>query len=130
MKSLIKCKFLLFSFCISLILIAIITTMCTLHARSKLIHQQLNKLTVIAESKRLHVRGLMELQKARTADFSTDWFIRSSFEKVIRGGITKRDAEIRLSKYLSKNKLSLYRHLRAIEDVHKHRCCKFPGTRL
>src|SRR3989304_4758687 len=39
----IKSNLLIFSFCISLIPIAIITTIYTLHARSKLMHHQLNK---------------------------------------------------------------------------------------
>ena len=82
-------------------------------------HHQLNALTAIAESKRLHVQNLMELLKARTADFSTDWFMRNSFEKIVCRGINKHDAEIRLNKHLTKNKLPLYRHLLAVALVDK-----------
>ncbi|MFN3531260.1 MAG: PAS domain S-box protein [Candidatus Brocadia sp.] len=62
----------------------------------------------------------MERTEIRTADFSTDGFIRRCFETIIRGGNPQQDAVFRLNKYLSKRKLALNRHLMAIALVDKN----------
>ena len=63
----IKSKLLIFGLCISLIPIAIITTIYYLSARSVLEQQTLDEMTAIAESKRLHVMSFFETKKTRAA---------------------------------------------------------------
>ncbi len=116
----IKGKLLVFSLCISLIPIAVILTTYYLSGRNNLKYQILEKLRAVAESRRLHVQSLLEIIQARTVDFSTDGFIRSSFKKVARKETPDHDEVIRLNKYLAKYKLPLYRHLVAIALVDKY----------
>lgn len=99
-----KRKLLTLTLCISLIPIAVITTICYFHARGALKYQILEQLKAVAESKRLHVRSSMETRKVRTIDFSSDGFIRDRLERVIRGNVVKQDAVIGLNKYLLKKK--------------------------
>lgn len=70
----------------------------------------MEKLKAVAESRERHILSTMERMKVRTVDFSSDGFIRHSFERIIHGGTSGQSSVIRLNKYLSKNKLSLYRH--------------------
>lgn len=109
-----KRRLLTLTLCISLIPIAVITTICYFHARGTLKHQILEQLKAVAESKRLHVRSSMETKKVRTIDFSSDGFIRDRLEMVIRGGILKQDAIVGLNEYLLKKKLPLDSYLIAI----------------
>lgn len=64
----------------------------------------------------------MEKIEIRTADFSTDGFIRRYFETITRGENVKQHAMVRLSKYLAERKtrkLSLNLNLIAIALVKK-----------
>ena len=70
--------------CISFIPIMAITLVYYFTARSSFKRQVLDQLKAVAESKRLHVRTFMETKKARTADFSSDGFIRNNLETIIR----------------------------------------------
>ncbi len=110
----IKGRLLTFALCISLIPIAVTTTIYYLHARSALKYRILEDLKAIAESREQHLLTFMERTEIRTADFSTDGFIRRCFETIIRGGDSQQDAVVRLNKYLSKRKLPLDRHLIAL----------------
>ncbi|MEP9411577.1 MAG: PAS domain S-box protein [Candidatus Brocadia sp.] len=116
----IKSRLLIFSLCISLIPIAVTTTIYYLYTRNALKYRILEDLRAIAESREQHVLSFMERTEIRTADFSTDGFIRRCFETIIRGGNSKQDAVVRLNKYLSKKKLPLNRHLMAIALVDKN----------
>ena len=115
-----KGRLLILTLSISLIPIAVITTIYYLNAGGALKYQILDQLRAVAESKRLHVRSFMETKKVRTVDFSSDGFIRNRLERVVRGGIHKEDAVIRLNEYLSKKKLPLDRHLIAIAIADKN----------
>ncbi len=115
-----KRKLLTLTLCISLIPIAVITTICYFHARGALKYQILEQLKAVAESKRLHVRSSMETRKVRTIDFSSDGFIRDRLERVIRGNVVKQDAVIGLNKYLLKKKLPLDSYLIAIAIADRH----------
>ncbi len=86
----------------------------SIKGRNNLRHQIFEKLRAVAESRRLHVQSLLEIIRARSVDFSTDGFIRTSVHRIVYGKISKRNAAIHLNAYLSANKLPLYRHLVAI----------------
>ncbi len=110
----IKSKFLIFALCISLIPIAVVTTIYYLHARSTLKRQTLEELGKIAEAKRTNVLSFMEKLKVRAIDFSSDGFIRNTLEKIIMRGDVKQVTVKRLNRYLLKYKRPVYHHLRAI----------------
>lgn len=79
-------------------------------------------LKAIAKSKERHILSLVEKNEIRTADFSTDGFIRRYFETITRGENVKQHAMVRLSKYLAERKtrkLSLNLNLIAIALVKK-----------
>ena len=116
----IKARLLTFALCISLIPIAVTTTIYYLHSRSALKYRILEDLKAIAESREQHVLSYMERIEIRTADFSTDGFIRRCFETIVQEGNSKQDAVVRLNKYLSKKKLPLNRHLIAIALMDKN----------
>ncbi len=115
----IKAKLILFTLCISLIPISIITTIYYLNARSALKKQILRELTAIAESKKLHVETFLNAIKVRTADFSSDGFIRDSLNKINHEGLLKQDAVINLNKHLKDNKLPLDPDIAAITILDK-----------
>ncbi|MCF6153811.1 MAG: HAMP domain-containing protein [Candidatus Brocadia sp.] len=115
-----KGRLLTLTLCISLIPIAAITMVYCFHAKGALKHQILEQMKAVAESKRLHIRSFMETKKGRTIDFSSDRFIRDRIERVVRGGVLKRDAVIDLNEYLSKKKLPLDNHLIAIAIADRH----------
>ena len=106
----IKGRLLIFALCISLLPIITITTIYYFHSRSALKFEIIEKLKAVAESRERHILSTMETKKVRTVDFSSDGFIRNSFERIVRGRDSKQDAVIRLNAYLKKNKLSLYSH--------------------
>lgn len=111
----IKARLLIFAFCIALIPIAIITTIYYFHSRNALKFEIIEKLKGVAESRERHILSAMERKKVRTIDFSSDGFIRNSFEKIVRGRSSQQEAVIRLNTYLKKNKQPLYsQHLLAI----------------
>lgn len=92
-----KCKLLIFALCISLIPITALTLIYYFHSRNTLKHQILENLRAIAEAKKQHVLCSMEVIKSRTADFSTDGFIRHYLEIHNRGRVLKKDFVKRLS---------------------------------
>lgn len=116
----IKSRLLAFALCISLIPIALTTTIFYLHAKNALQYRIFEDLKAIAESRELHVISFMERIGIRAADFSTDGFIRRRFESIMRGRNSHPDAVVRLNKYLAKQKLPLNRHLSAIAIVDKN----------
>jgi len=99
----IKGKLILFTLCISLIPISIITTVYYLNARSTLKTQILQQLTAIAESKKIHALSFMAAKRGRTIDFSSDGFIRDSLETIVQSG-TQGDAISNLNNHLNVNK--------------------------
>lgn len=103
----IKGKLLLFSLCISLIPIAIITTLAYFNARQTLKRQVLKELTAIAGAKRLHLLNLLKEKQVRTEDFSSDGFIKDSLEEMRNTEFRKQDTVATLSKHLSQNKKPL-----------------------
>ncbi|TVM04214.1 MAG: hypothetical protein CV087_00795 [Candidatus Brocadia sp. WS118] len=115
-----KNRLLTFALCISLIPIAITTTVYYFHAKNALQHRILEDLSAIAESRKQHILSFLERIEIRTADFSADGFIRRCFETILRKGNLQHDAVLRLNKYLSKKKLPLSRHLTAIALVDKN----------
>ena len=62
----------------------------------------------------------MEVIKSRTADFSTDGFIRHYLKIHNRGRVLKKDLVKRLSNHLLKNKLPLDNYLEAIIVTNEH----------
>lgn len=106
-----KGRLLILTLSISLIPIAVITTVYYLNARGTLKYQILEQLRAVAESKMLHVRSFMDTKRLRTIDFSSDGFIRDRLERIVRGGTFKQDPVSGLNEYLSKKKLLLDRHL-------------------
>ena len=106
----IKGRLLIFALCISLIPITTITTIYYFHSRGTLKSEIIEKLKAVAESREPHIQSTLEKLKVRTVDFSSDGFIRNSFERIVRGRDSKQDAVIRLNAYLKKNKLTLYSH--------------------
>ncbi|MBI2470172.1 MAG: diguanylate cyclase [Planctomycetes bacterium] len=115
----IKSSLLTFSLCISLIPIAVITTIYTFHSRSKLVHQRLNELTAIAESKRIHVLSFVKSKIGRTIDFSSDKFIRNSLDKINHIKPYPGETVIALNSYLSEFKKPLEPQITAIAITDK-----------
>ena len=115
-----KCRLLIFALCISLIPVTTLTAIHYFHSRNILKRQILEHLKAIAVSKRLHVLCSMEAIKSRTADFSTDGFIRHYFKIHNRGRVLKKDLVKRLSNHLLKNKLPLDNYLEAIIVTNEH----------
>jgi len=112
-----KAKLLIFGLCISLIPIAIITTISYFNARNTLKQQIMQDLTAIAEFKKAHVLEFLEAKKGRTIDFCSDGFIRDSLEKINRGKSLRQDNVTALNKHLSINKKPLDPYIAAIEVV-------------
>ncbi|MEE9558419.1 MAG: diguanylate cyclase, partial [Candidatus Brocadiales bacterium] len=113
----IKGKLLIFSLCISLIPIAVITNVYYLNARSALRRQIMQDMTAIAESKKAHVIEFLEAKRGRTVDFSSDGFIRDSLEKINLGEFPKQDNVIALNRHLLRNKKPLDPYIEGIEVV-------------
>ncbi|MDN3512237.1 MAG: PAS domain S-box protein [Candidatus Jettenia sp.] len=116
----IKRKLLIFVLCISLIPIVVIATTCYFSIRNTLKYQILEKLKGLVESKRLHFLSLMEIKKTRVIDFSTDMFIKSTFETIVREGTFEQPEVASLQRYLIENKLPLCRQLIAIILLDEH----------
>ncbi len=112
----IKYKLIVFTLCISLIPISAITAIYYLNARSTAEKQILQKLTAVAESKKMHIVSFIEAKKGRVIDFSSDGFIRDSLES-----ISQREyqgyAGINLKGHLENNKKPLDPHIMAIAIV-------------
>ena len=103
----IKSKLLLFSLCISLIPIIILTAIYYRNTRNTLKKHTLNNLAAMAALKKNHVLSFMEAKKERTLDFSSDGLIKRSLEIIKRTGSISEGGALALSKHLSLNKKSL-----------------------
>ncbi|MGR3175548.1 MAG: sensor histidine kinase [Candidatus Scalindua sp.] len=112
----IKSKLIIFSLCISLIPILVLTTIFYLNARSTLKNQILRELTAIAESKRIHILSFIGETSGRVADFSTDGFIRDSLKTISYGG-DQNYAVLSMNTHLKDNKKPLDPHITAIAVV-------------
>lgn len=88
-----------------------LTTIYYFSSRGTLKSQIFDKLSAIAESKKLDIEHTMERKKVRTIDFSTDGFIRDRFERITRKRSPSKVEVSRLNNYLTKYKLSLYPNL-------------------
>ncbi len=115
----IKGRLIFFSLCISLIPIAVITTIYYFNARRVMARHELDEMASIVESKKRHVLCFLEARKGRVIDFSSDGFIKDSLETITRGGVGKDEAVIALSRHLSKNKMPLDHYIVAIAIVDK-----------
>ena len=96
---------------------AIITVIHYLHAKNTLQQYILEKLRAVAQSKKMHILCFVETKKIRTADFSTDGFIRTKLDQCVRNEKYNQYAAIQLNKYLSTYKLPLSNNLKAIVIV-------------
>jgi signal transduction histidine kinase len=115
----IKRKLLLFSLCISLIPILIITTVFYLSARRS-IEQQINqKMVAIVESKALHIETILKAISGRTIDFSSDGYIRNNLDVIGQKALLEHNAVINLSKHLENNKMPLDPDIAAISILNK-----------
>ncbi len=109
----IKYKLIVFTLCISLIPISAITAIYYLNAKSTAEKQILQKLTAVAESKKMHIVSFIEAKKGRVIDFSSDGFIRDSLESIYQRGY-QGYAGINLKGHLDSNKKPLDPHIMAI----------------
>lgn len=115
----IKFKLLLFSFCISLIPIAIITTIYFFNARNTLKKQTLAWMTAVVESRKAHLVASLEAKKGRTIDFSSDGFIRDSLEAIVHKEAFSEGVVVSLNNHLLRNKKPLDPHIVAITVANK-----------
>ena len=115
----IKGKLLVFSLIISVIPITTITTIYYLKAGNAFKRQILGALTAVAASRKAHVLELMEAEKVRTIDFSSDGFIRESLQTINDGGNLKDQAVIDLNRHLSENKMPLDPYITSIQVTDK-----------
>ncbi|MCQ4574737.1 MAG: ATP-binding protein [Candidatus Brocadiales bacterium] len=113
----VRSRLLIFGLCISLIPIAIITTIYYFNARRALKQQIMQSLTAIAESKKAHVIELIEGRKGRVTDFASDGHIKDSLETINRNEFHKDDVVIALNRHLLTNKKLLGPYIRGIEAV-------------
>ena len=112
----IKSKLILFTLCISLIPIFILTVIFYLNARSTLKNQILRELTAISESKKIHTLSFMNGKRGRTIDFSSDGFIRDCLGSMSYSGY-KSNVVNNLNGHLKENKKPLDPHIVAIALV-------------
>ena len=112
----IKTRLLIFGLSISLIPISIITTLYYFNTRRVLKSHQLQKMTAIAESKKIHTISFIKAKEGRTIDFSSDGFIRDSLETIARKGYQSY-AVTNLNKHLKDNKMTLDPQIVAIAIV-------------
>jgi len=110
----IKSKLIIFALCISLIPISIITTLYYFNVRNELKRQNLQELSAIAESKRIHVKSFMEARCERTIDFSSDGFIRKNLGMINNSKGLQNHIASRLNKHLVVNKKPLATHIAEI----------------
>lgn len=103
----IRGRSLIFGLCISLLPIAIITTVYYFNDMRMLRKQTHDWLTAIAESKKTQVIEFMEEKKKRTIDISSDGFIRDSLGKIKHGEALEENTLATLSKHLLVNKKPL-----------------------
>ena len=101
-----RSKLLLYSLCISLIPIAIISSVYYVNAKSHKKKERLDSLTAIASSKKMHIESFINAKRGRIVDFGSDGFIRDNLETINQEG-TQGDAVLRLNRHLKVNKKSL-----------------------
>ncbi len=101
-----KSKLLLYSLCISLIPIAVISSVYYVNAKSYKKKERLDSLTTIASFKKMHIESFIDAKKRRIVDFSSDGFIRDNLE-IINQGDMQSNAVHRLNKHLKLNKKPL-----------------------
>ena len=114
-----KGRLLVFALCISLMPIAIITTVYYFYSRSGLRDRVMDHMKSVAEAKEQHVLSFMEKMKGCTVDFSTDGFIIERLDAIIRGKAAKQQEVMSLNKHLLENKLRLSTRLMSIAIVDK-----------
>ncbi len=102
----IKTKLLLYSLCISLIPIAVISSVYYVNAKSHKKEERLNSLAAIAKSKKMHIETFIDAKRGRIIDFGSDGFIRDNLEKINLGD-TESNAAYRLNDHLKVNKKTL-----------------------
>ncbi len=112
----IKTKLLIFTISISLIPVSIITAVYYINTRSTLKNHAMDKMTAIAESKKLHLLSYVDAKKGRVIDFSSDGFLRNSLEIISSRG-NQDDAVFLLNRHLKLNKMPLDPHLLGIDVV-------------
>ncbi len=110
----IKSKLLIYSLCISLIPITIITLVYFLNEKRAIKEQTIEWLTAVAESKKLHVVSAIEAKKMRAIDFSSDGLIKNSLERMHHNNAYSHNMLIHLNKHLSTQKRILDPHIAAI----------------
>ncbi|MBC8552873.1 MAG: HAMP domain-containing protein [Candidatus Brocadiales bacterium] len=115
----IKRKLLLFSLCISLVPILIITIVFYLSARGSLEQQINQKMIALAESKTLHVEALLNSIEGRTVDFASDGYIRNKLDIIKPKALLEQDAVTNLNKHIKNNKLLLDPDIAAISILNK-----------
>ena len=103
----IKGKLLIFGLCISLIPIAIITSIYYFYSKSVVKQQTLDWLTAVAESRKAHVLAYIEEERDDVVDASNDMFIKNTLEAINHPEILIDDAITNLNKHFSENKLPL-----------------------
>ncbi|MBM4053471.1 MAG: PAS domain S-box protein [Planctomycetes bacterium] len=113
----IKGKLLVFGLCISLIPISVISILYYITAAKELRTHQINELSAIAQSKKIHLLSLMEAKKGRTVDFSSDGFIRDYLEKINREIASHKLLVKSLTKHLQNNKKPLDPHITGVTVV-------------
>jgi len=115
----IKRKLLIFSLCISLIPVLIITTVFYLSAR-KSIEQQINqKMLAMVDSKILHVEAFLKSVKVRAKDFSSDGYIRDKLDIISQEELLEQEAVIDLISHLKNNKMPLDSDIASITILNK-----------
>ncbi|MEE9584257.1 MAG: EAL domain-containing protein [Candidatus Brocadiales bacterium] len=106
---------LVFTLCISLIPIAIITSLSYFYTRSTIKKETLEWMTSVAASRKISAVSFVDAKRARTVDFSSDGFIRDSLEEIEWGGVREQRAVRVLNKHLLLNKMPLDPYIVAIE---------------
>lgn len=110
----IKSRLLIFGLCMSLMPIAVITTIYYYTAKTPLKCHQLEELKAIAKLKEMYIQSFLTAKKGRAADFSSDGFIRDSIEGLNRGD-SDRDTVLKaLNSHLLLNKKSVDPQLVAV----------------
>ncbi len=117
MRLSIKTKLILFALCISLIPIAVITTVYYLTARKVIRRQTFNDLSAIAEMKKRHILSFMDAKKDRAIDFSSDGLIKNNLETINKEGAISDVAVRTLSRHLMVHKKPLDRSIVAVAVV-------------
>lgn len=115
----IKNKLLLFSLCISLVPIIVITVVYYHSARKELKQQIIEKMIAVAESKTLHIEAFLNAIEGRCIDFSSDGYIRDKLHKINHKDTLNQDLIINLSKHIKDRKMPLDPDIIAITILDK-----------